>query len=155
MNEDSPIGKVLHQQIKLPIFPVYYDLFFCDDMWMAPSVISDRYPGVNLEIAPHTTSLTSLIKHPLKGTGIAAIFVVNENTTVKDNLVFEASNITWYILEELGIDVTLDNNKIFSYLLEEINRELRKTYENFCGLPEGPEDSDDPENNDLDDLNGL
>ncbi|MBP01278.1 MAG: hypothetical protein CMM25_00500 [Rhodospirillaceae bacterium] len=152
MNEDSPIGKVLHQQIKLPIFPVYYDLFFCDDMWMAPSVISDRYPGVHLDIAPHTTSMTSLIKHPLKGTGIAAIFVVNEETKVKDSLVFEASNITWLILEELGIDITLDNNKIFSYILEEINREISSTYENFKNLPSEP---DDPENNDLDDLNGL
>mgnify|MGYP003645565204 CR=1 FL=1 len=149
MNEDPPLGKAYHQQVKLPIFPVYYDLFFCDDLWLAPSVISDRYPGVTLEMSAHTTSLTSLVKHPINGTGIVALFVVNENSNIKNSIVFEASNITWMILDELSIDITLDNNRLFSYLVEEIHKELTKAYNKFCELPENPD------NNDSDDLTDL
>ena len=29
MDENDAMGKVYHEQIKLPLFPVLYDVFFC------------------------------------------------------------------------------------------------------------------------------
>jgi len=118
MDENDAMGKVYHEQIKLPLFPVLYDVFFCTDMWMVSGVLQDRYPGVTLDVPPHTTSMTSLVRHPIKGTGIAVIFSVGtDDFDLRSAIVFEATNVAWLVLGELDIEVDVDNNKLHSYLV--------------------------------------
>ena len=50
--------KFVHKQIKLPLFPVYYDIFFVEDLLLAPTVISNKYPGVDIRTTPSGSSMT-------------------------------------------------------------------------------------------------
>lgn len=140
--EDGPLGNVYHEQVKLPLFPVYYDVFFCDDAWLAPVVISNRYPGVTLDVDTAVASMTSIITAPGKGTGIIAIFIVNDKTNIKDAIAFEAVNLSWSILSKLEVVIDEENFKIQSYVVEELNRKINEVYDRFLNMKDDQETGD-------------
>jgi len=151
--ENNSHGKIFHQQIKLPLFPVIYDVFFCNDAFIAPRIIEDKYPGLSITTDPGFNSMTSLIKHPLKGTGIVSIFLVSDDENapdIRDLIVFESSNIVWNILEELDIGIASETMRIYSYILEEVNREITKAYEDYMDID--PNEELDNSDGDFDDL---
>ena len=123
--------KFVHKQIKLPLFPVYYDIFFVEDLLLAPTVISNKYPGVGIRTTPSGSSMTCMAEDALGNKGIIALFALNresEDPTVTESITFEATNLGWYILDTLEIEVSLDNCKLHSYVVKEIHEQITRIY---------------------------
>jgi len=152
MNEENePLGKVYHEQIKLPLFPVYYDVFFCDDMWMAPMAVSSRYPGITVDMDPATDSITTVVTAPGKTTGILVMFVLKEDhNDVRNHITYESVNLSWIILNQLEITINEDNYKIQSFVVEEINKKINEAYDRFVDSEES--DEHNKSNDSFDDL---
>lgn len=123
--------KFVHKQIKLPLFPVYYDIFFVEELLLAPTVISNKYPGVDIRTTPSGSSMTCMAEDALGNKGIIALFALNrepEDPTVTESITFEATNLGWYILDTLEIEVSLDNCKLHSYVVKEIHEQITRIY---------------------------
>lgn len=143
--------KFVHKQIPLPLFPVYYDIFLIDDLLLAPTIISSKYPGIDVITTPNGCSMTCVAMDSLGNKGIIALFSLErqkEDPTIEESITFESTNLAWYILDILEIKVDLDNSKVHSYLVQEIHREISDLYKAFL------ESSDSPEN-DSDDLGDI
>lgn len=123
--------KFVHKQIKLPLFPVYYDIFFVEELLLAPTVISNKYPGVDIRTTPSGSSMTCMAEDVLGNKGIIALFALNrepEDPAVTESITFEATNLGWYILDTLEIEVSLDNCKLHSYVVKEIHEQITRVY---------------------------
>ena len=145
MNEENEnLGKIYHEQIKLSLFPVYYDVFFCDTMWISPMAVSNRYPWITLDVDPTATSMNILATSPGKPTGVIVLFAGDDEKEINNAIVFEAVNLSWLILSELEIKIDADNYKIQSYIVEEIHKKLTEAFERYLGVDLNDiEDSDE------------
>ncbi len=126
--------KFVHKQIALPLFPVYYDIFLIDDLLLAPTIITSKYPGIDMMSTPNGSSMTCVAMDGLGNKGILALFSLTrqkEDPTIEDSIAFESSNLAWHILDILEITVDLDNSKVHSYLVQEIHKQITKLYKQF------------------------
>lgn len=143
-----------HKQIKLPLFPVYYDVFMLNDIALGPAVVGNKYPGVSLEGIGNTVSFTALAEDEKSNKGIVVLLTTDrhdEEPTISDSIAFEATNLCWHILDLLNITISIENCKIHAYIIEDISRELYTMYDEFIEKTKDHED----DNTDSDDLGDI
>jgi len=144
-------SKFIHKQIKLPLFPVYYDIFFVQDLLLAPAIISSKYPGIDVHTTPSGSSMTCIAIDSLGNKGVIALFSLNrqeEEPSIEENIIFESTNLAWQILDLLEINVDQDNFKMHSYLVAEISQRIREVHESY----EANDDSFDKDPDNLGDI---
>lgn len=143
-----------HKQIKLPLFPVHYDVFMLNDIHLGPAVVSNKYPGVSLDGVSSALSVTAVAGDEGDNKGVIILMTTDRSSdepTVQDTIAFEATNLCWHILDLLQIKITIENCKIHAYIIEDISRELNKMYKEFLEKSEDDSDIDDSDDN-IDDL---
>lgn len=143
--------KFVHKQIALPLFPVYYDIFIIDDLLLAPTIISTKYPGIDVMAAPNGASMTCMAVDPIGNKGIITLFSLArqpDDPTIEESITFEATNLAWHILDLLEIKINLDTSKVHAYLVQDIHREISSLFKKM-------EDTSDESDGDSDDLGDI
>ncbi len=148
----AEIIPLLHEKIKLPLFHVYYDVCICPKMDVAIDHMRLFYKGINCNADPSALAYTMVINTP-KTTGFA-ILINNtkyQDVDIHSTIVHECTHLSWYILDELGISMNVDNHEIQAYILEELVRKVTVSVEAAEELTEVKVPDKDPdEENPLD-----
>ena len=121
---EEPI--LYHEEVILPLFNIKYNVIVSKSMDMMAAHVEDMYDGIPLNINPETMAYTCVLRHSIHGTGY---FVLINSEKLKDNrnsLVHEAVNLSWVLLENIGVELSKDTKVIQGYMCETIYKQLLK-----------------------------
>ena len=127
MSDNS--ATVYHEVVKVPLFPVEYNVFVSTDVHSMLDHAEEMFKGIKLFAKKDTPGFTTMMTL-LDGSQAIAVFI---NTTVNDELpslirrvVHQAVHLSWAVLETEDIEVDEDNHEVQSILVEEFVEQLMR-----------------------------
>lgn len=116
------------EDVVLALFNVKYNVVVSNDTDAMIEHIEELYDGVYLTMQEGVPAYTCKIAGP--GSNVEH-FVFLNSSEIKDSielLIHEAVNLSWLVLEYIGVELTKQNKTIQGYICEEIYRQLIKVY---------------------------
>jgi len=87
------------------------------------------YPGLKFNVNPNAGGYTCLIKNADHSMSLVVLINTNPNLergSLNSTIVHEATHLSWYILDGLGMKIDSDNHEVQAYLMEDLCREITR-----------------------------
>jgi hypothetical protein len=101
---------IKYKKFKKVIIPLYRQVLY---IGIGPDILAKKFKVPGLEIAPTHAGVTTFIEDE---EGMRAFCVSFAEIPDSEELAHEALHAAWYILEEVGVDVSADNHEALAYL---------------------------------------
>ncbi len=136
--------ELLHIKKRLPLFCMDYDMLISDDaeelIVGASMIYDDLKITFNKSWEDTESSYSCTIAHSERGNVNMIFFNVGNSRTAEDFLpiiIQECSNVSWSMLESVGIELYSENKKIQGYVLKELITEAKDAVEQYLGIKYG------------------
>lgn len=135
---------VYHERLELPLYHLPYHIIVGE---LIPEMLSHAralFPGMQLELPLDVLGYTYIVKHPTMGEQIVIMISTADGPgfpSLLSTIVHECTNLSWYILDSLGIDVDAESHATQSYIMEELVIKVTDIIEKFKDSPNPPEEN--------------
>jgi hypothetical protein len=126
--------KIYHESVELPMFYAKYEVIVGMYMDEILTHMRELVGGVELIDREkfgsiHIPGYTCVVKGPMVGTNFYVFVCINEHNPpawprIEDTIVHEATHLSWFILDNLNINITADNHEIQCYMMEHLVRDI-------------------------------
>lgn len=139
--EADPIV-VFHERVELPLLHTRYDVIVGEgwkDIFLHTQTL---WPGVSLDISSSSQGYCCIVKHPIMGESF--LLLLNTQTVSETPLMsviaHECTNLSWYILESMDVEIHEDNHEIQALVMAEL---VWKVHQIYKGTLENKNDLED------------
>ena len=138
--------ELFHFKKTLPLFCAKYDVLISDDSKELIAGASMLYDDISIVFTKNwsdtTCSFSCTIAHSERGNLNILFFNVGDVKTSTDflpTIIKECSNVSWNILEGLGIELYSENKNIQAYVLKDLVTEVKESVEEYLDSKYGPD----------------